>query len=224
MDKKTYSIIENYMLSCTADSAHDREHVYRVLFVALDIAETEKADKDILIAACLLHDIARKEQNENPALCHAELGAEKAKAFLLKNGFGFDFADSVARCISTHRFRGNNPPDSIEAKILFDADKIDVTGTLGIARTLVYNGAHAEPLYTLGADGLPSDGTGDSEPSFFQEYCFKLEKVYSKLITKRGKEIAEERRKTAESFYNDMFREVRVPYEKGSALLKKHIK
>ncbi len=201
------------------DSAHDREHVYRVLFVALDIAQTEKADADVLIAACLLHDIARKDENETPSLCHAKLGAEKAKAFLLENGWDTDFAEKVFHCISAHRFRGNNPPESIEAKILFDADKIDVTGTLGIARTLVYNGAHAEPLYTLDKNALPSDGAADTEPSFFQEYKFKLEKVYGKLITKRGKEIAEERRKTAVSFYNDMLRETREPYKKGKEFL-----
>lgn len=203
------------------DSAHDREHVYRVLYVALDIAETETdVDTDVLIAACLLHDIARKEQNENPALCHAEVGAEKAKRFLVENGFGSEFAEKVSHCISAHRFRGNNPPQSIEAKILFDADKIDAAGTLGIARTLVYNGAHAEPLYTLDENGFPSDGSGDCPPSFFQEYRFKLEKVYSKIITDRGREIAEERRKTAESFYNDMLREVRSSYENGKILLK----
>ena len=219
MTKEQYKQIENYMLSCMKDSAHDREHVYRVLFVALDIAQTEKADTDVLIAACLLHDIARKEQNENPGLCHAKLGAQKARAFLVENGWDAAFADSVARCINTHRFRGNNPPESLEAKILFDADKIDACGTLGIARTLVYNGAHGEPLYTLDKNALPSDGTGDTEPSFFQEYKFKLEKVYGKLITKRGKEIAEERRKTAVSFYSDMLRETREPYKKGRELL-----
>lgn len=219
MDKKTYKLIENYMLSCMADSAHDREHVYRVLFVALDIAKTEKADTDILITACLLHDIARKEQNENPALCHAEEGAKKARAFLTQNNFESDFADKVAHCISAHRFRGDKPPESIEAKILFDADKIDVCGALGIARTLLYNGTHGEPLYNLDEDSLPSGGEGDIGPSFFQEYKFKLEKVPSKLITNRGKEIAAERLKTAEAFYSDLLKEVREPYKNGKETL-----
>lgn len=220
MDKKTYSLIENYMLSCMKDSAHDREHVYRVLFTALDIAHTEEGvDYDVLITACLLHDIARKEQNENPTLCHARLGAEKATEFLKENGFSADFISKVRHCISAHRFRGDNVPESLEAKILFDSDKIDATGTLGIARTLVYNGAHGEMLYTLDKNGLPSDGKDDAEPSFFQEYRFKLENVYSKIITKRGREIAENRRKTAVSFYNNMLFEVREPYKKGRELL-----
>jgi len=211
------------MLRSMQDSAHDREHVYRVLYTALDIAETEpKADKDIVIAASLLHDIGRKEQFENPTLCHAQVGAEKACAFLLENGFDRPFAEAVRHCIVTHRFRSDNPPQSLEAKILFDADKIDATGTLGIARTLVYNGKEGEPLYSLTADGTVSDGTNDTDPSFFQEYKYKLEKLYDRFYTVRGKAIAEERRQTAVSFYNNMLREVQAAYRTGKQLLDRY--
>lgn len=56
------------MLSCMEDSAHDKEHIYHVLYNALEIAKTEmNIDYDVLIASCLLHDIGRKEQFENPA-------------------------------------------------------------------------------------------------------------------------------------------------------------
>ena len=225
MKREDYALIEGYMLDCMKDSAHDKEHVYRVLNVALEIAENEKnVDTDILIAACLLHDIARPEQYENPALDHAVLGADKAYTFLKENGFGEEFSKSVERCIFTHRFRGNNAPESIEAKILFDADKIDVTGTLGIARTLQYKSGHNEPLYSFDEYGNISDGTNDTSPSFFQEYKFKLEKVYDRLITNTGKKIAEERRKSAASFYGSMLYEVRDSYENGKRILEKSIK
>lgn len=224
MTKETYKKLENYMLLCMKDSAHDKEHVYRVLYSALDIASKEKeVDYDVLISACLLHDIARQEQNENPKLCHAEVGAEKAYNFLIENDFENAFAEKVKHCISSHRFRKNNSPESTEAKILFDADKIDAAGTLGIARTLVYQGAMCEPLYSLTSDGRVSDGTDDKTPSFFQEYKYKLEKIYSRFYTDRGKEIAEERRKTAESFYNNMLREVASSYDNGIDLLEKII-
>lgn len=76
MKKSTYKLIENYMNDCMTDSAHDKEHVYRVLYNALSIADTEDAvDYDVLITACLLHDIGREEQFENPKLNHAEVGA-----------------------------------------------------------------------------------------------------------------------------------------------------
>lgn len=224
MTAEKYSIIENYMKSCMQDSAHDKEHIYRVLYVALDIANTEEnVDFDVIITASLLHDIGRKEQFENPQLCHAEVGAKKAMDFLNENGFDESFSQKVADCINSHRFRGNNPPTSIEAKILFDADKIDVTGTIGIARTLVYRGTVHEPLYSLDENGNVSDGSNDCTPSFFEHYKFKLEKLYSKFYTKRGNEIAMERQQSAVSFYENMFKEVLNSYTNGKNIINKHI-
>ena len=56
-----------------SDAAHDKQHVYRVLYNAVEIAKTERgANYDVLIAACLLHDIGRKEQFEDPSKDHAE--------------------------------------------------------------------------------------------------------------------------------------------------------
>ena len=69
-----------------------------------------------MIAACLLHDIGRKEQFEDPSLCHAQVGAEKARTFLLKNGFGSEFADRVAACVRKHRYRSASPPEKMEEK------------------------------------------------------------------------------------------------------------
>ncbi len=209
MKKKDFELIKNYMLSSTSDSAHDREHVYRVLFTALDIAQYEKqVDYDVLIAACLLHDTGRREQLENPGLCHAEVGAKKAYVFCIENGFSEDFAKKVASCILTHRFRSSNPPETVEEKILFDADKTDAAGALGIARTIFYKGKAGEPLYSLNKDGAVSDGADDEEPSFFQEYKKKLEKLYSKFYTERGKEIALQRQPAAVSFYESMLKEI----------------
>ncbi|MBE5759977.1 MAG: HD domain-containing protein [Clostridiales bacterium] len=225
MKQEQYICIENEMLRCMRDSAHDREHVYRVLYTALMIAETEpEADRDILITASLLHDIGRKEQFENPALCHAAVGAKKAETFLLEKGFAPDFTEKVCAAILSHRFRKNASPESIEAKILFDADKLDACGALGIARTLVYKGAVEDPLYSLLPDGSVSDGTGDEFPSFFQEYKFKLEKLYDRFYTKKGREMAEERRAAAISFYRDLFGEVSAAYITGRDLLQNHIK
>ena len=145
----------------------------------MEIAKEEKeVDYDILVCACLLHDIGRKEQFENPKLCHAMEGAKKAYAFLSKSGFTETFAARVKMCIETHRFREANPPRSIEAKILFDAGKLDAVGVMGIARTLLYKGGVGEPLYRLDSDGNVSDGSEDKLPSFLQEYKYKLEKIY----------------------------------------------
>ena len=118
MNKQTYILIEEYMLSCMRDAAHDKEHIYRVLYNALNIAQAESdVDYDVLITACLLHDIGRDEQFKNPKLDHAEVGGDKAYKFLTGNGFSVEFAENVKSCIVTHRFRKSRPPESVEAKI-----------------------------------------------------------------------------------------------------------
>ena len=216
MEKNAYFLIENYMLSCMEDSAHGEDHIYRVLYNALEIAKTEKdIDYDVLICACLLHDIGRKEQFENPALCHAEVGGEKAYRFLLENDFSPVFAEHVKKCIVSHRFRKTNSPESMEAKILFDADKLEAAGAVGIARTLIYKGIVSDPLYSLLPDGTISNGENDTEPSFFHEYKYKLEKIYSNFYPARGEELAKGREAAAVAFYNNLFREVNSMNQSG---------
>ena len=219
MKQPEFERINTYMQGCMKDSAHDREHVYRVLYAALDIAKSEKdVNYDILIVACLLHDIGRQAQIENPSLCHAEVGAEAAKEYLLGCGYGQDFAEQVAECIRSHRFRKEQPPKTIEAKILFDADKLDVTGAMGVARTLLYGGRLSRPLYALKADGTVSDGTDDNTSNFFQEYKFKLERLYDRFFTVRGKELAAQRRQAARDFYHALLSEVNDTYSGKDAL------
>ncbi|MDE7312698.1 MAG: HD domain-containing protein [Eubacterium sp.] len=224
MTQNTYELFENYMLSCMKDSAHDREHIYRVLYLALEIAQTEPdVDTDVLICACLLHDIGRQAQFQNPKLNHAQTGASQAFQFLLEHQFPETFAQKVSDCILSHRFRKNNPPKSIEAKILFDADKIDVSGATGIARTLLYQGHTGEPLYFLLPDGTVSDGTNDTEPSFFQEYKFKLEHIYEHFYTQKGAAIARQRQQAAVNFYQELYRETSAAYADSKEKLAAYI-
>jgi len=215
-----YKTIENHMLSLMQDSAHDKEHIYRVLYIALDIASHEaNVDMDVLIAACLLHDIGRGEQYKNPEVCHAQAGSAMAYDFLIQIGWQEKLARSVADCIFTHRFRNDRPPESLEAKVLFDADKVDATGLLGIARTLVYQGIVGQALYTVDDAGQVMDGSGDSPPSFMHEYKFKLEKLYGVFYTRRGREIAAGRRSSAAAFYENLLAETAECYVQGKDLL-----
>lgn len=224
MKKAIYELIENYMLSCMQDSAHDKEHIYRVLDHALEIAGGEvDVDYDVLITACLLHDIGRKEQFADPSLCHAIVGGEKAYGFLMEHGFDEDFSQKVRHCIQTHRFRKTRQPESVEARILFDADKLDVTGALGIARTLMYMGNLTEPIYHVLPDGRISDGTQDTAPCFFREYKFKLEKLYDKFYTAKGAQLAQQRKEIAVAFYESLYREVNTGRLSGRELLQERI-
>ena len=224
MKREIYSLLEGYMVSCMKDSAHDREHVYRVLKNAMVIAEgIYHIDYDVLICACLLHDIARPEQIADPGICHAAYGSEKAYRFLKENGFSECFADHVRSCIRTHRFRKNDQPETIEAKILFDADKLDVVGAIGVARTLVYKGTVSDPLYTRKDDGSICDGSVETVSSFFREYKFKLEKLYDRFYTEKGRELALLRKPAAEAFYRSLYQEVSSLDLQGQALLSEYL-
>jgi len=217
MTKKEFDAIEAYMLRQMQDSAHDRHHVYRVLNAALDIAgRVAVDDMDVLLAACLLHDIGREKQFADLELCHAQMGGEMAFAFLLSQSWPEPKALHVQECIASHRYRGGNEPRSIEAKILFDADKLEASGAIGIARTLIYGGQVGEPLYVLdGEGGVVLDGGGAEISSFLQEYNWKLKKVYGAFFTERAREIAARRQRTAADFYNGLLAEVGENYGNG---------
>ena len=210
MNRQMFALLEGYMLDCMKDAAHDREHVYRVLNNAVTIAQGEAdVQWDVLVAAALLHDISRPEQIADSSIDHATHGAEKAYIFLMNHGFGDGFSKHVRDCIGTHRFRKSSPPATLEARILFDADKLDVCGAIGIARTLQYSGETGRPIYTRNALGEISDGSGDMLDSFFREYKFKLEGICEHFLTDKGRALARERHGAAMAYYQALLAEVR---------------
>lgn len=209
MNRKTFETIEKIMLSHMKDSAHDRRHVYRVLRTALQIAASHpEADMDILIASCLLHDIGRDAQYKDPSVNHAKAGADVARAHLIELGWDKNKAEAVADAVRTHRFRGKKRPESIEAKILYDADKLDVAGAMGVARTLLYQGVVGEPIYNVDADGEALDGHEDA-PSFLNEYVIKLSRLYDGFYMPEAAEMAAPRARAARDFYESLLAEAR---------------
>jgi len=159
--------------------AHDMTHTKRVLKVALQIAKYEKnVDKDILIASCLLHDIARKKEDENKCKCHADEGAKMAPIILKKIKFPIEKVAKVVYAIKCHRKSKGIQPETIEAKILQDADRIDIFGAIGIARTF----AHLSKTMVLHSD------TSRTLVSFEDINSDSiLEQIRSLLFAKRNK-------------------------------------
>ena len=217
MTQTEFGAIRTYVEQAMAgtDPVHDFQHVLRVLWNALDIGLEEKIDRDILIAACLLHDVGRPAEISDRSLCHAEVGSKMAHGFLLSLGWPEARAAWVRDCILTHRYRADRAPESMEAKLLFDADKLDVLGLIGVARTLQYGAMLGdEPLYRL--DGMGQVQVGPKgEPSFFQEYDFKLRTVPEKLLTRRGREKALILRAEGDRFYDALLTQLRDCLETG---------
>lgn len=187
MQTEHLSEIVDNMESFAKDSAHDAEHIYRVLNHALVLARNYEVNMDILVAACLLHDVGRPAQFADPSCCHAQVGSEIAYSFLKKLGWTEDDCNHVKHCVLTHRFSDSTQPETIEAKILFDADKLDVIGALGIARTLQYEGKMNAPL-----------------DEFVKEYDRKLSKLYDIFYTKEAKQIASSGKVLLEEFYCEL--------------------
>ena len=215
MKKSMYKIIEKYMFECMKDSAHDSEHIFRVLYLSLNIASKRKENinYNVLIASCLLHDIGREEQFKNNKICHAEIGGIMAKDFLIINGWCEEESNHVNKCISSHRFRGNNIPETIEAKILFDADKLDVVGNLGIARTLMYKGTVGSNLYELNNGTICFGKNKEDEETFLKEYNFKLKNMYNNFYTEEAMEMANKQKEYSQLFYDKLIDQIQEIYE-----------
>lgn len=97
----------------------------------------------------LLHDIARVKEikDKTGEIDHAELGSEMAGSILKDLGYKEDIIENIKHCILTHRFRSGNFPKTIEAKKLFDADKLDAIGAIGLSRSYMLAGQHNQKIY-----------------------------------------------------------------------------
>ncbi|RME45552.1 MAG: HD domain-containing protein [Caldilineae bacterium] len=179
------------------DAAHDFDHVLRVLANARQIARTEPANLQILETAVLLHDIARADQART-GRDHAAEGARRARAIL--RDAPPHFVDAVCHAIAAHRFRVDNPPQTIEAKILYDADKLDAIGAVGVARAFAFSGHHNQPLWAEDESGLHSP---------WQEYRRKLVKIRDKLLTEAGRRLAQQRHDFMVQFFAQLQAEIR---------------
>lgn len=224
MKKCRYKDLESYMQKCMKDTVHDRLHVCRVVNYAAQIAEkTGDADFDVVIAAALLHDIGRMEEQRDKNICHAEVGSKKAKEYLLSNGYSENFALHVSQCILSHRHKKGILPESIEARIVYDADKLDLIGNVGVARAILFGGQIQEPLYLVDEQGLPASGYPGEAPSLFREYHRKLCTLSDKLYTDAAKQIAFTQQESMNLYFETLIREVNNNYLAGKQILESQL-
>jgi len=197
-----------------ASGCHDWTHVERVKNLAIHIGKKEKADLFVLEAAALLHDIGRKEEMKcEGKFCHAEKGAEMAKNILEKYKIEKKQVENIIHCIEVHRWRKNKKPETLEARIIFDADKLDSIGAIGIARDFLFAGhSGSNCLYTGNEKKLAKEEKNYSygkEDSALLEYEIKLKYIYKKIMTKSGKEVARERQKYMDEFFKRFEKEIK---------------
>lgn len=191
-----------------ANGAHDFYHTLRVRKLARHIARVEGADLSVVEPAALLHDIARAEEDRSSGgICHAREGAIRARKILSELGVDPSRIDHVCRCIRTHRYRRHRTPQSLEARVLFDADKLDSIGACGIGRAFLFAGAIGATLH------IPRHDISGSRPytpqdTAYREYRVKLRHVRDRMMTAEGRRMAQKRHAFMETFFRELEREV----------------
>jgi len=204
------------------DPVHGYDHIQRVYRMAERIAAAEGADLEIVRAAALLHDIegshpAEPAGSRHPGedeslhptgvsgrLNHHQQSADIAAEILREEGWPEERIAAVQHCIRAHRYRDRRePPTTLEAKVLFDADKLDVLGAIGVVRVLGYAIQAGQPPYAEPSQHFLETGEEDpGEPhSAYHEHLFKLRKVKDRLFTDTARAIAAGRHDFLEAYF-----------------------
>jgi len=194
------------------DSAHGFDHVLRVLRLAERIGEREGADLGIVRAAALLHDVGRAEELRS-GVCHAQYSASVARDVL--RAYPAMRVEAVAQAIAEHRFRGEKGPSNLEARVLYDADKLDAIGAIGVARAYAIAGvrrqrlwAAVSPAYAERPPQAGREDLGAEEHTPVHEYLFKLAKLRERMYTATGRQLAEGRHAYMVGYFDRLEREV----------------
>jgi uncharacterized protein len=189
------------------DAVHGFDHVLRVYRMAEMIGEELGADMGILKVAALLHDASGAAPGESGTrTSHEQDSAEFARRVLQEEEWAEERIRAVEHCIRTHRYRNQEEPVSLEAKILFDADKLDVVGAFGVARTIGYAVQAHRPIFSQPSERFLNEGLKEpDEPhSAYHEYLFKLRHVKDRLFTQSAKRIAEHRHQVLTQFFKQL--------------------
>lgn len=187
--------------------SHDWEHTLRVCKLCNRIGPILGADMTVLMSAAYLHDIGRNHQDRlNGAVCHARKGAEISAPIVKTLQIPEQKKKNIIHCIRTHRFRGDTAPGTQEARVLFDADKLDAIGAVGVARAFLFAGEVGARLHNPDVDPektrpYTEDDTG------YREYRIKLCKIKDRMLTSEGRRIAGQRHAFMEQFFNRFIRE-----------------
>ena len=201
------------------DPVHGFDHVLRVYQLAEHLALAEGADLEIVRAAALLHDAAPPDDHPGESgtvviagrIQHHQAAAQFARQVLRERGWPDERIAAVQHAIRAHRFRDDSEqPQTLEAMVLFDADKLDAIGAIGAARAVAYAAQHHQPAYATPSEHFRQ--SGQTEPgeshSAYHEYIYKLSKLIDRFYTVSGRRLAEVRHRRMSAFFEQLAAEV----------------
>jgi len=193
-DDNLISIVRKFAVeNSEKNDIHGFAHVERVYNTCVKIGKKLNPNLNVLKIAALLHDIGRIDEEEDTLKRnHAEISAEKAKKFLASNNFNLaqEDCDNIIHAIRTHSFSNNISPQTLEAKILSDSDKLDAIGAIGIFRTIGFT--------------LQNNGGIDQVIEHLESKILKLKE---QMFLEYSKSLGEDRKKTVLNFYNKLKKE-----------------
>ena len=190
------------------DPVHNFAHIERVFYLADQLAIAEGADLEIVRTAALLHDAQPPSDNHtHQREEHHQNAAAFACKLLVEQGWSIERINAVEHAILAHRYRDEqSEPLSLEAQVLFDADKLDAIGAVGVARAIAYCVMAGEPFYDTPSAHFKQ--TGETLPteahSAYHEYIFKLRKIKPRLYTETGRKLAEKRHKLMVAYFQQL--------------------
>ena len=201
------SLKEEIKKETKKDAAHDFEHILRVYKNAQKICKKENANEKLVLSAVLLHDLVLYSKSDKRSKFSSIRSAQKSKQILKKHGFSDKEITIISDAIRDHSFSQRKIPDSIEGKILQDADRLDAIGAIGIARVFATGGSLGRPFYNPD-DAFCKQRKPDDHVWTVDHFFQKLLKLESLMNTKSGKIEAKKRTKILKEFLAQLKEEI----------------
>lgn len=195
--------------ACTGDGSHDFSHLMRVWKNVSLILAAEGGDGELLAAATLLHDCAPVEKNSPMRSQASRRAAEKATEILIGIGWSKARSEAAAHAIEAHSFAAQVEPQTLEARILRDADRLDAIGAVGVARCFYVAGRMGSALYDPG-DPLAENRKLNDSRYALDHFPVKLLRLEDEFQTATGCRLARQRIDRIKSFYEAFVEEIGV--------------
>lgn len=189
------------------DPSHDFLHVQRVVKLAKQLALEENADLNVVMPAAYLHDVVIIPKNDPRRTQASRLSADEAVIFLKQIGYPEKYLQSIHHAVASHSFSANIKAESLEAKVVQDADRLDGLGAIGVARCFSLGGVFNRKFYFEG-DALAQNRPPDDAIYTLDHFFVKLLKVPSMLQTTAGRKEGEVRLNFLKQFLNQIQSEI----------------
>ncbi len=188
------------------DAAHDLGHVRRVVRSALDLAQSESAQGDVVFAAAWLHDCVAVPKKSIDRPRASLLAAQAAARFLGEAGWKPQQIPQIAHAIEAHSFTANLAPRTVEAQVVQDADRLDALGAHGLARCLMLAGSWNSALVHPD-DPWANHREWDDTQYAVDHFFTKLLGLPSTMKTHAGRLEAQKRSELLQTFLRELARE-----------------